>query len=106
MREANDSAAPEVKNNEGAHRFEVEVEGHQAILDYRLTGNRLFLVHTEVPEAIERRGVGSSLARAALEFARSKNLGVVAVCPFVANYLQKHPEFQDLVASRNSKSNS
>ena len=99
-------ATPQVKNNEGARRFEAEVEGHQAILNYRRAGQSIFLVHTEVPEAIERRGIGSSLAQAALEFARLKHLQVVPVCPFVAAYLQKHPEFSDLLASPDVKSGS
>ena len=104
MAETNDTAAPGVKNNEGAHQFEAEVDGHQAILNYRLAGQNLVLVHTEVPEPIERRGIGGSLVQAALEFARLKQLQVVPVCPFVADYFQKHPEFRDLLAKQDVKS--
>ena len=55
------------------------------------------LVHTEVPEALGGRGVGSTLVRGALEAIRRKGLKGVAKCPFVAGWMGKHPEFGDLV---------
>lgn len=99
----NDSVPLEITHDQAASRFETEVQGQRAILSYRLLGNTLFLDHTEVSPAIERRGVGSALAHAALEFARSKDLRVVPVCPFVADYLRKHREFQDLLAPATRK---
>lgn len=103
MTDPNDSVPLEITHNQAASRFETEVQGQPAILAYHLTGNTLFLDHTEVSPAIERRGVGSALAHAALEFARSKGLRVVPVCPFVADYLRKHREFQDLLAPATRK---
>ena len=98
MAETSDSRMPEVVNNETAKRFETQVEGHRAILTYRVFRNEIFLTHTEVPPDIEVRGVGSRLAHDALEYARSSHLQVVPVCPFVADYIGKHPEYQALVS--------
>jgi predicted GNAT family acetyltransferase len=53
--------------------------------------------HTEVPPALEGRGIGSRLIRGALEFARAKSLKVVPQCPFVSAYMAKHAEFNDLL---------
>ena len=55
------------------------------------------LLHTEVPEALRGRGIAGTLAKTGLEYARDNNLKVDVVCPLVANYLSKHPEFQALV---------
>jgi predicted GNAT family acetyltransferase len=87
-----------VRDNAAQRRFELEVEGHAAYLYYRLEPGVITLVHTEVPEALGGRGVGSTLVRGALEAIRAKGLKVVAKCPFVAGYMGKHPEFNDLLA--------
>ncbi len=87
-----------VCHNLQAGRFEVEAEGRLAVLEYRLQGKKMIITHTGVPPALEGRGIGSRLARAALEQARVQGLKVTALCPFVAAYVQKHPEYQDLLA--------
>ncbi len=87
----------EIQNNEAGQQFEANVDGDLAFVEYRRSGNKLVLVHTEVPEALEGRGIGSQLAHAALEYARAQHLGVVPLCPFVASYIRRHPEYQDLV---------
>ena len=87
----------EIQNNEAGQQFEANVDGDLAFVEYRRSGNKLVLVHTEVPEALEGRGIGSQLAHAALEYARAQGLGVVPLCPFVASYIRRHPEYQDLV---------
>lgn len=79
-------------------RFEVEKDGHLAVLEYRLQGERMIITHTGVPPALEGQGIGSRLARAALDHARAQEWRVVALCSFVAAYIQKHPEYQDLLA--------
>ncbi|HYJ81752.1 MAG TPA: GNAT family N-acetyltransferase [Allosphingosinicella sp.] len=88
----------EVKNNEAAHRYELEVEGELAIAAYRLRDGRITFTHTEVPDALEGRGIGSRLVEAALEDVRRQGLKVVPACPFVKHYMDKHPEVQDLLA--------
>ena len=85
-----------VENNATAHRFEAVVDGRTAFLNYQRHGGVLTLVHTEVPPELEGRGIASSLARAALDYAREQRLRVAPRCPFVATYLERHPEYSDL----------
>lgn len=67
---------------------------------YRLAPGTITFTHTDVPEALAGRGVGSKLARAALEYARTEKLRVVPLCPFIAAYIRKHPaDYADLVAA-------
>lgn len=79
------------------NRFETCLEGHTAVVDYTLEQGRLTLTHTGVPRELEGRGVGSALARAALDHARAQGLTVVPECPFIAAYLRRHPEYRDLL---------
>jgi len=88
----------EVSNNEAEQRYELEVDGALAIAAYRLRDDRITFTHTEVPDALEGRGIGSKLVKAALDDARAKGLKVVPACPFVKHYMDKHPEVQDLLA--------
>jgi len=95
---AADLAGPmKVADNAAKSRFELPVDGQLAHLDYRKAGETLVLVHTEVPAALGGRGLGSVLARAALDAARERGLKVRATCPFVAAYLARHPEYADLL---------
>jgi hypothetical protein len=87
-----------VRDNAAQHRFELETEGHTAYLYYRLEPGVITLAHTEVPPALGGRGVGSTLARGALDAIRAMGLKLVVKCPFVAGYMGKHPEFNDLLA--------
>jgi uncharacterized protein len=86
-----------VRDNPALHRYELEVEGHTAIAEYQLTSDTITFVHTDVPKELSGRGIGSALAQGALEAVRRRGLRVVAECPFVAGYIGKHPEFQDLL---------
>jgi predicted GNAT family acetyltransferase len=78
-------------------RFEISIHEQVAFLLFRLRGRKLSLIHTEVPLALQHQGLADALARAALEYARAQSLRVEVICPFVTNYLTRHPEFQDLV---------
>ena|SRR5215471_2741477 len=78
-------------------RFEIEQEGEVAYLEYSLSGNVLVLIHTEVPEKLRGKGLASSLAQTAFQWARENQLKVDVICPGVQGYLAKHPEFSDLV---------
>jgi uncharacterized protein len=88
----------DVVHNHEASRFEIVVGGDTAVLDYALTDGRIVFVHTGVPPALEGRGLGSELARAGLEFARSQALRVEPRCPFIRSYIGRHPEYQPLVS--------
>jgi len=88
---------PAVTNNEAESRFELTQDGATAVLLYRLRRDTLILVHTEVPPEIRRRGIGTELTRVALSYARQSQLIVVPLCPFVSDYIRRHPEELDIV---------
>jgi predicted GNAT family acetyltransferase len=88
--------ANDVRDNSERHRFELDVNGHVAFSDYARAGATLIIRHTEVPKALGGQGIGSALVRGLLEIARAQGLKVVPKCPFVAGYLDKHPEYADL----------
>jgi len=67
---------------------------------YRRRDGRIAFTHTEVDEACEGRGFGSMLAAAALEDARNQGLEIAPLCPFIAHYIKRHPEYEELVTSR------
>ena len=87
----------EVHDNPAEGRFETSVDGTTAFAEYRLDGDRIAFTHTIVPPALEGRGVGSALVRAALDAARERGLKVVPRCSFVAAYMRRHPETLDLL---------
>jgi predicted GNAT family acetyltransferase len=87
-----------VTDNPSASRFEARVDGLLAVAEYRRQGNRIAFTHTEVPDAIEGRGVGSALARAALDRARAEGWEVVPLCPFIADFIKRNPEYSELTA--------
>ena len=74
------------------HRYVLEEDGLVAELIYRRNGNRLILVHTEVPEKLGGRGIGGQLVRHALERAAAEHLTVVPWCPYARKWLQDHPD--------------
>ncbi|MBN9049830.1 MAG: N-acetyltransferase [Rhizobiales bacterium] len=88
----------DVRDNPARHRFELEVDGHLAIAVYSLAPGVITFIHTEVPDALAGRGIGSRLAKGALAQVRDRGLKVVPRCPFIRGYIEKHPEWQDLLA--------
>ena len=86
-----------VRDNTALNRFELDVDGRQAVSYYRLAPGVITFVHTEVPQALSGHGVGSKLIRGALEMVRAQGLKVVPQCPFVSAYMGKHPEYSDLL---------
>lgn len=79
-------------------RFEFAENGETAYLEFEVDGTGwMTLWHTEVPAALQGRGIAGTLAKSALEYARDQKLKVDVVCPSVANYISKHPEFRELV---------
>ena len=79
------------------HRFELGVNGHHAAAYYRLDGDIITFVHTEVPPELGGQGVGGRLVKGALDQVRANGWKVVAQCPFVKAYIGKHPEYQDIL---------
>jgi predicted GNAT family acetyltransferase len=86
-----------VTDNRAAGRYQTEINGFVALADYELEPDRIIFTHTEVPEALSGGGVGGKLARFALDDARARNLAVIPLCPFIAAYIRRHPEYLDLV---------
>jgi uncharacterized protein len=87
-----------VTHDPATHRFEVLTDAGTGLLTYQDRGSALEILHTEVPGAAEGQGYAAALAVAALDFARSEGRQVLPSCPFVAEYIQRHPTYADLVA--------
>ena len=85
-------------DNVALHQYEFRIGDLIPRNEYIKTKNgEIYLTHTEVPSALEGKGVGSSLVRLALEDIERQQLRLVPLCPFVAGYVQKHPEWKRLV---------
>jgi uncharacterized protein len=86
-----------VTNNEKQMQFEVHADGEVASLEYRFYKNDIALMHTVVPDRLGGKGIASVLSHHALEWAKEHEKKVMVYCPFVAAYLKKHPEYNELV---------
>lgn len=86
-----------VRDNKALSRFELDVEGGMAFANYRLTPSAVIITHTETPRALRGRGIASELVEGALALIRGDGRKVIGACGFVVDYLQKHPEYQDMV---------
>lgn len=82
--------------------FVAQIDGALALCAYRRDGDTLVLHHTEVPRALQGRGLAAALVQAALDWARAEQLVVRPTCSYVAAYLRRHPEQQDLLQPRAS----
>lgn len=78
-------------------RFELEVDGHTAFAQYRRSGDRIVLTHTEVPRELAGRGIGSQLASGVFDILRGTGRKAVPECTFMAAYVAKHADLSDLV---------
>ncbi|RYY77424.1 MAG: N-acetyltransferase [Comamonadaceae bacterium] len=86
-------------DNAAAHRFELHVDGELAAFsEYNVLKTGLLFTHTEVLPAFEGRGIGSAMARHALDEVRRRSVQAIPVCPFIAAFLRKHPEYHDVVS--------
>jgi uncharacterized protein len=88
---------PDVVNNKADHRYELTVEGHLAATYYTIADGVITFIHTEVPSELGGKGVGSALVKGALDQVRADGLKVIPQCPFVKAYIDKHPEYADLL---------
>ncbi|MDO3703054.1 GNAT family N-acetyltransferase [Micromonospora sp. C28SCA-DRY-2] len=86
-------------------RFEARDEAGAlaGLVTYQLSGAIIAYTHTEVDPAFEGQGVGSTLARAVMDDARAKGRTVVPICPFLSEWLGKHPEYDGIVARSTRK---
>jgi predicted GNAT family acetyltransferase len=86
-----------VTDNPEAGQFEAHIGDDVAVAEYTRMENTIMFTHTEVPERLEGRGIGSQLIHEALESVKQRGLMVVPMCSFVAGYIREHPEYLDLV---------
>lgn len=93
----NESANLKINNNEAAHRWEAQINQHIAMAEYQRRGDAIFFIHTQVPPELEGQGIASRLVQAALNDARDRQLAVIPFCPFVADYIRRHPSYKALV---------
>jgi predicted GNAT family acetyltransferase len=92
--------ATTVTDNSGQEQFEIAIDGERVgLAAYRRSKGRgiLAFIHTEIDEGHEGEGLGGQLVSAALDSAREQGLAVLPFCPFVRGYIEKHPEYVDLV---------
>ena len=88
----------EVRDNRERTRYEILVDGELAgFVQYNMRGGRLILVHTEIDEVHAGQGLASILVVGALDDIRVRGLKIVPVCPFVERFIERHPEYDDLV---------
>ena len=93
-----------ISDNREAHRFELRSGGEVAAhSEYNLVTGAVLFTHTEVLPAYEGKGLGSQLAKFALDDVRQRGLKVIPVCKFIAGYIHRHPEYQDLVSEVNRR---
>ncbi len=85
------------RDNEDRNRFELDVDGTIAFVAYRKAPGTITLVHTEVPPELGGKGIGSALVKGALDQVRAEGLKVVAECPFVKGWIEKHPDYGNLL---------
>ncbi len=90
-------AMPQVTHHSAASRFELDVGGHLATCCYARQGEVLVLHHTEVPRALQGQGVAAKVVATTLAWAREQGLRVRPTCSYVAAYMKRHPETQDLL---------
>jgi len=89
-----------ILHNADKQRFETNLDGGVAFLEYRLREGQILFTHTEVPSASEGHGIASNLANVALDYARDNQLEIVPLCEFVIAYIKHHPEYLPLVSPK------
>ncbi|MEO5510152.1 MAG: GNAT family N-acetyltransferase [Longimicrobiales bacterium] len=89
--------AVKVVDNPAEGRFEADIDGELAVAEYHVEGDAMVFTHTEVPQQFRAQGVAMALAEYGLDAARARSMKVVPRCRFIAAYIEKHPEYQDLV---------
>lgn len=85
-------------NNESIHNFELVVDGHRAFIDYKQKGNKVYLIHTEVPAELKGKGVAEAIVEKTFIYMEERGLKLIPLCVYVGMYLKRHPEWNRLLA--------
>jgi len=92
-----------VVDNVADQKFGMTVDGLTAFTAYERDDGVIVFTHTEVPLQFQGKGVGAALARGALDAARAEGAEVIPLCPFIASYIRRHPEYLVLVSEHNRR---
>jgi len=88
----------ELVNNEALHNFEFFIEGQRSFIDYKTKGNKIYLVHTEVPQELQGQGVAEALVEKAFQYIEAQHMILIPMCSYVQLFLKKHPEWDRILA--------
>jgi predicted GNAT family acetyltransferase len=86
----------DIHHDETGHQFDIQIGEAHASLRYELDAGVMTITHTNVPEALGGRGIGSELVHAALDIARRRGWKVIPACSFADAWMRRHPETEDL----------
>lgn len=90
---------PLVKNEE-KKRFEIEIDGHFAFIDYKTFGSQMALVHTETDPELKGKGAAAAVVEKTLQYLEEKNIALLPFCPYVFAYIKKTPEWKRIVSPK------
>ncbi len=90
----------EVVHNQAENRFEIQLDGQLAKLDYMENGDTIVMTHVGVPIEFRGHGIAAIITKAGLEYAKSKSLRVIPMCSYVAAYLRRNPQYIELTRSK------
>jgi len=88
----------EVMHSSTQKRFEMQIGDQIAMVKYILGSSEIIFTHTEVPEAVEGQGVAGKIAKAAVEYAQAQGLRIRPMCPYMAAWIKRHPEYHSITA--------
>ena len=87
----------ELIKNEKENRFEMNVDGNFAIIEYKEFPGKIVLIHTEVPPVLEGKGVATAIIEKSLDYIEANKLKLIPLCPVVAAYVKRHPEWKRIL---------
>ncbi|MBC7745872.1 MAG: N-acetyltransferase [Flavobacterium sp.] len=89
-------------DNKDEHSYELWVEKKRSFINYNLQNNQSVLLHTEVPEELQDRGIAAALVEKTFQYLESKNMKVVPICSYIRTYLKQNPKWNHLVANNSN----
>ena len=93
-----DISKMDVVHNVEKKQFEMQLGEQLAKVQYILGSSEIIFTHTEVPEAFEGQGIAGKIAKVALDYAKDSGMRVRPMCPYIAAYIKRHPEYQSITA--------